>query len=105
MGTPIIITIPHRLDKAEARARLRAGFDRLKTEMSAGLRIASVHQAWEGDRLSFHASALGQSMTGRIDVGDREVRIELDLPALLAAFADAIAGRLSKTGRLLLEKK
>lgn len=104
MATPITITIPHNLDQAEARRRIGEGFAGLQSQI-AGAPIANLSQGWEGDRLSFAATALGQRVSGRIDVGAREVRIEVDLPAFLAGIADKIAGRLRKQGTLLLEKK
>lgn len=104
MATPITVTIPHNLDPAEARRRIGEGFAGLEGQI-AGVPVANLSQSWEGDRLSFAASALGQRITGRVDVGAREVRIEVDLPAFLAGVADKIAGRLRKRGMLLLEKK
>jgi hypothetical protein len=71
----------------------------------AGAHLAQFQQAWAGDRLSFQAQALGQSFGGRIDVGETDVRIEVDLPGFLAALADKISGKLRKEARLLLEKK
>ena len=104
MAAPITITIPHKLAKPEARARIANGFDQL-TGQVAGAHLARFHQAWDGDRLNFHAQALGQSVTGRVDVGDHEVRIEVDLPAFLAGLADKISGKLRREARLLLEKR
>jgi hypothetical protein len=92
------------LGKAEARSRIEQGFGQFQSQIS-GAHIADFQKAWSGDRMSFAAQALGQRFTGRIDVGESELRIEVDLPAFLAAFADKIAGKLKKEGRLLLEKK
>ena len=104
MAQPITITVPHRLGKAEARARIAAGFERLSGQI-AGAHLAQFQQAWAGDRLSFQAQALGQSFAGRIDVGETDIRIEVDLPGFLAALADKISGKLRNEARLLLEKK
>ena len=104
MATPITITIPHKLGKAEARARMIAGFDKLKDQI-AGAQIANFQQVWAGDQLSYSARSFGQSITGRIDVGEADVRIEVDLPAFLVGLADKISGKLTEQGRLLLEKK
>jgi hypothetical protein len=106
MSLPITIAIPHRLGKQEAKARLDAGFANLAAEMGGGrARLVRVRQSWDGDRLHFQAAALGQSVTGRVEVGESEVRVEIDLPAFLANFANAIRGRVQNAGRLLLEKK
>jgi hypothetical protein len=104
MAQPITVTIPHRLGKAEARARIEAGFGQLENQI-AGASLASFNKAWSGDKLSFSANALGQQIAGRIDVDEREVRLEIDLPAFLAGMADAIAGKLKRQGALLLEDK
>jgi putative polyhydroxyalkanoate system protein len=104
MSQPITVDIPHALGRAEARRRIDKGFGRLEAQLGAGA-MARVERRWEGDRLSFSAQALGQMMTGRLDVEDQSVRIELDLPGFLAALAGRIKGRLQKEGQLLLEKK
>ena len=104
MSAPITITIPHKLGKAEARRRIGDGFSRLGQQLAAGP-ITGMQQAWDGDRLGFSAHAVGQRVSGRLDVGETDIRIEVDLPPLLAGLADIIAGRLRKQGRLLLEKK
>ncbi|MGE0597428.1 MAG: polyhydroxyalkanoic acid system family protein [Hyphomonadaceae bacterium] len=98
------IILPHKLGKAEARARIERGFGQFKAQM-AGANLAAMEQGWEGDRLSFSAQALGQRFTGRIDVREDDLKIEVDLPAFLVGLADKIAGKLRKQGTLLLEKK
>jgi len=105
MSTPITIILPHKLGRAEARARVEASLGRFRDQMGkAGM--GKIQHAWaENDRLGFHAQALGQSITGRIDVRDSDIKIEVDLPGILGAFADKIAGKLKKEGALLLEKK
>jgi hypothetical protein len=103
MTRPISISIPHELGVAEARRRIETGFGRLEREISGGL--AQVEKHWEGDRLLFTAKAMGQTVSGRLDVLERSIAMEIDLPAILAAIADTLKGRLKAQGRLLLEKK
>jgi hypothetical protein len=105
MSTPITIIVPHKLGRAEARSRVEASLGRFKDQMAqAGM--GNIQHAWvENDRLGFHAAAFGQTITGRIDVRDSDLKIEIDLPGILGAFADKIAGKLKKGGALLLEKK
>lgn len=104
MASPIVVTIPHNLSKAEARARIASGFDRLKSQLGAAP-MSGLRQAWEGDRLTFQAQTLGQTLAARIDVREKDVRIEIDLPAFLRAIAEKIAGKVQREGRLLLEHK
>lgn len=104
MARPVTVTIPHKLSKAEARARVEGGVGQFKAQMAAA-GLAQMQDDWAGDRLNFHARMLGQSITGRVDVREDDLRIEVDLPAFLAGFADKIAAKLTTQGRLLLEKK
>jgi hypothetical protein len=103
MTRPISITIPHELGVAEAKKRLESGFAKLEREISGGL--AQVEKHWEGDRMVFHAKALGQAVSGRLDVLEKSIAMEIDLPHFLAVIADTIKGRVKKQGMLLLEKK
>jgi putative polyhydroxyalkanoate system protein len=103
MSRPITVTLPHELGAAEARRRVESGFDKLEQQISGGL--AQVEKSWAGDTLSFSAKAVGQSVTGRLQVLESAVKMEVDLPPFLSLIADKIQGRLKKQGRLLLEKK
>lgn len=104
MSRPVVVTIPHRLGKDEARRRVSAGLEGFTAQLGA-VGLGQVSHGWTGDQLGFHASALGQAAVGRIDVNDHDLRIEVELPALLAGFAEKVAGALERQGRLLLDKK
>jgi hypothetical protein len=67
--------------------------------------LVGCQQRWEGDRLHFEASALGQKMTGRLEVTEDALAIEVDLPEILAALADRITGKLREASGKLLERK
>jgi Putative polyhydroxyalkanoic acid system protein (PHA_gran_rgn) len=106
MARPVTASIPHSLGKEEARRRIAEGFGRMRQQMIGGIgAMLSCEERWEGDRLHFEAGGLGQKATGRLDVMEDSVRIELDLPEMLAALADKIVGRLKTEGQKLLEKK
>ena len=106
MARPVTVNIPHALGKDEARRRIEEGFGRMRQQMTGGLgAMVSFQERWEGDRLHFEGGGLGQKMTGRLDVMADSVQIQLDLPEMLAAIADKIAGRLKTEGQKLLEKK
>ena len=64
-----------------------------------------TEEIWSGDRLQFTARALGQIASGAIDVADDHVRIEMQLPWLLARLGEKAQGMIRKQGRLMLEKK
>lgn|SRR5690606_29793953 len=104
MGRPVTVTIPHQLGREEARRRVDASLDQFKAQLgSAGL--GNIRHAWSEDRLGFNAKALGQNITGKINVNDSDLQIEVMLPGLLAGFAEKVAGQLRKQGSLLIEKK
>jgi hypothetical protein len=105
VSKPISVSVPHNLGREEARRRIVEGFDQIEQQITGGMGMVACQQRWEGDRLHFEASALGQKMTGRLDVSEDSLGIEIDLPAILAALADRIAGKLKETSRQLLEKK
>lgn len=78
----------------------------MRQQMMGGMgAMLAFQERWEGDRLHFDGGGLGQKVSGRLDVFPDSVRIELDLPEILAALADKIAGRVQTEGQKLLEKK
>jgi hypothetical protein len=106
MSKPVTVNIPHNLGKEEARRRIEQGFGRIRQQMAGAVGgMLAFQERWEGDRLHFEGGALGQKMTGRLDVLPDSVQIQLDLPAILAAIADRVVGTLKSEGRKLLEKK
>lgn len=104
MSKAVTISIPHDLGRAEARRRMEQGFSQLGRQLGDGA-ASQFHKHWDGDRLNFSIRAMGQSISGMLDVVDDAVRIELHLPNVLALMGDKIKGRLRKAGQLLLEKK
>jgi|KBSSwiStaDraftv2_1062776.scaffolds.fasta_scaffold62611_4 putative polyhydroxyalkanoate system protein len=104
MSKTISVSIPHDLGRAEARRRIDEGFGQLARQFAGDGKL-SFTQTWSGDRLTFAARILGQPIDGRLDVLDRTVRMEVDLPDVLAMIAGVIKGRLQRQGQLLLEKK
>lgn len=103
MAETVNVEIPHRLTRAEARQRLEGGLEKMHEQIAG--RAVTVEQTWSGDHLDFTAAMMGQKITGRLDVADEFVRLEVDLPWILASIANTLKGRLKKEGTLLLEKK
>lgn len=103
MAETIKVDIPHKLSREAARARIEESFGKLRQDMLGGM--VKFEDVWTGDHLDFRARVMGQSVTGRLDVLDDAVHVEVDLPAFLAAIAEKLKGRLRKEGQVLLEKK
>ena len=103
MSKPITVSIPHELGAVEARKRIDEGFARLMSQVGQGM--AKIEKTWVGDRMAFTVQAIGQTVTGHLDVKPHVIDLEIHLPAILAAIANKIKGRLQKEGQLLLGKK
>ena len=102
MTQPVVVTIPHKLGKAEAKRRIEAGFSNVRTNV--GETFVVLKDAWSGEHLDFEASLLGQSTNGKVDVADDHVRLEVQLPWVLALIANKAKALEEKQGRLMLEK-
>jgi hypothetical protein len=98
---PLIVSIPHRLGRHEAKRRLDSGIARLRPEL-AGM-ISTLDYAWEQDRLNFNVSAMWQTITGAIEVLDDAVRIEVHLPWMMSLLADTVAKQVRRRGIAMLE--
>lgn len=102
MSQPVVVTIPHRLGKAEATRRLQAGFSNVRS--TVGEKFVVLEDEWAGEHLDFRASLLGQTTTGTVDVADDHVRLEVQLPWMLSLLANKAKALVQKQGRLMLEK-
>jgi hypothetical protein len=49
MPQPIVVTIPHRLGKDEAKRRLQAGFSNVRSQVSNS--FVALKDTWAGDHL------------------------------------------------------
>ena len=102
MPRPIVVTISHRLGKDEAKRRLQSGFSDVHSHVSNS--FITLKDAWAGDHLDFQANLLGQSTTGSVDVADDHVRLEVQLPWVLAMLANRAKALVKRQGQLMLEK-
>ncbi len=103
MSKPVVVTIPHQLGKGEAKRRLEAGFGQVKQQL--GGQLATLQDTWEGDRMGFNLGVMGQTVQGHLDVAEDHVRLEVQLPWMLAMFAEKAKELIRRQGTLLLEKK
>lgn len=93
-------SIPHQLTRAEARRRIQDQIAQLRREH--GDLLGGLRESWEGDAMTFTAAVMGQSISGRVDVEDQAVRVEVALPWLLAALAGGARQQIEQQGRRLL---
>jgi hypothetical protein len=104
MKRPVIITISHSLDRDAARRQLQGGVGKVRDKLG-GFGMQLVDETWQGDTLQFGVAALGQTVSGKIEVEDALVRVEVMLPLLLAVFAEKLKLGVEKQGQILLEHK
>ena len=102
MVEPVVVTIPHKLGKAEAKRRLEAGFGNVRSTF--GESFVVLKDEWAGDHLDFSATMLGQKTTGTVDVAEDYVRLEVQLPWMLAMLANKAKALVTRQGKLMLEK-
>ena len=103
MATPLSISIPHQLGRAEARRRIETGFSKIVGQLPGG--TGTSNQRWDGDRLTFSVSGMGQTVSGVVHVLDAAVTMELELPGVLGLLAGGLKGRIQQAGKLLLTRK
>jgi len=103
MAEKITVNVPHKLGRADARTRIDQGFGKVQEQIAG--KSVDVEQSWTGDVMNFKAGAMGQNITGNLEVFDDKVTIEIDLPWLLAKISGVVQDKLKKGTQLLLEKK
>ena len=103
MATPIAVSIPHELGRAEARRRIETGFAKIVHLLPGGTGRCS--ERWDGDQLTFSVATMGQTIAGVINVLDTAVNMEIELPGVLGMIASSLRGRLQEVGQVLLTKE
>lgn len=102
MSKPLVIVVPHGLGRAEARRRIERGLSKLGTAF--GGQVTEIEPRWDEDRLHCAVKVLGQRLSGIVDVGDDSVRLEAQLPLVLALVADRAKGFMETQGQALFRK-
>ena len=100
MTKPLTVSISHRLSQEEATTRIRNGVANYRQQYAG--KFASVEEKWTDRRMDFKLGVMGQSVTGRVEVQPQTVELTIELPWILAAFAEKIRGQLQREGQKLL---
>ena len=103
MSKPVTVTVSHELGRSGAHQRIDGGIDRMLGSIAGGM--LQFDKSWSGDTMSFEARAMGQHVTGTVEVREEDATITVRLPLLLAGMAEKLAGKIRTDGKLLLEKK
>jgi len=100
MAKTISLTIPHKLTQAEVHRRIEKGIADAQRDHAG--KFSKLDHSWNENHLDFAVGILGQSITGAVDVNPSDVVINIDLPWLLASFADKLRPQIkSQADRLL----
>ena len=98
---PITVTISHRLGRDGAKRRIDDSLGQIRAEVASY--VKTLDYTWHEYSLDFRVVALMQTITGRIEVYEDFVKVELALPRLLHLVAKTIAGRIENRAATLLE--
>ena len=95
------VALPHTLPHEELRSRFHARSDELKSLFPAGM--AQVTQTWrDEDHLDMVITAMGQRVVGVVELQDRTVVVNVDLPPALGFVERMIENTIrDKTQKLL----
>jgi putative polyhydroxyalkanoate system protein len=86
----------HALPKEEARKRAEELADSMKQKYELEWR-------WDGDRIAFDAPrGAAKGTRGSVDVGEKEVRVQIDLPFLLRMLKGTIETKVNDKLNALL---
>lgn len=95
------VAIPHDLDKAEVRRRLKASGHEIGGNIPGGM--ADVTTSWPSeDRMKLSVAAMGQTLDGHVDIEDGQLVFEIALPPALSFIEPMVAGAIRKGGQKLL---
>lgn len=96
------VAVPHSLPREEVRRRLTERQDEIAGFVPGGL--ADVETSWASeDRMVMTIRAMGQELTGNVDIEDGAVVFVIDLPPALSFVEPMISGALEENGRKLLK--
>ena len=101
MTKSIVVTVPHNLGLAEAKKRVNERIELLRSTYVD--KLAHSEMNWEGDTANLRVVALGQTATGRVDVTGDAMRIEVELPWMLAMLSGKVEGLLNANVRETLQ--
>ena len=95
------VAIPHHLSKDTVRQRLRARSHTITDGIPGGM--AQVTTSWPSeDRMAMTITAMGQVLTGHVDIEEQQVVFVLQLPPALAFVEPLVAGAIRQQGQKML---
>lgn len=96
------VAIPHNLGREEVRRRLRENGHKIGDNIPGGMAEVVTHWPTE-DRMALSINAMGQTLSGHIDIEDERVLVEVVLPPALGFLKPIIDGAIRQQGAKMLE--
>ena len=94
------VAIPHDLDRAEVRRRIKGRSHEIVDFLPDR---ADVSTSWPSeDHMALNVSAMGQSITGDIEIEEGQVVFTINLPGMLSFVEPMIQSAIKAKGRKLL---
>ena len=104
MSKAVTVSLSHDLPPEEVKRRLVTGLADARAKH--GQYLAGTQETWTSEnQMDFNVRAIGQSVTGNVRIEPKVVHVTVNLPTLLAMFAEKLRPRIESEGRKLLEKK
>ncbi len=97
MTRSIVITVPHNHSAPEAKRRIAAAMETLRSSYVD--KLAASRVTWTGERADIEVVALGQTVNAELQVNADSVRIEVRLPWVLAVLGNKVQGILTTSAR------
>lgn len=95
-------SIPHQLTRDEAKRRIQEHVGIVRQQY--GSMLTNLQETWTGDQMTFSVSAMGQAISGRLNVDDQAVHVAVALPWFLSMIAETIKPKIVEQGRVVLGK-
>jgi Putative polyhydroxyalkanoic acid system protein (PHA_gran_rgn) len=103
MGKSITVAVPHDLTPAEVKRRLVDALADARKKHAELLK--DTRETWPTEnQMDFVAHAMGQRISGSIEIGPTHVQVSVALPMLLAMFASRLKPQIEAEGQKLLKK-
>lgn len=95
------VSIPHNLGRDEVRRRLKARSHEIAGAIPGGM--AHVATDWPSeDRMNMAIEAMGQALSGHIEIRDTDIAISLQLPPALGFIQPMVESAIRQQGHRLL---
>jgi hypothetical protein len=99
----LVLRIPHSLGAAEAKKRIAVGVASAKSKYAEYFKTSETE--WDGNRMTFSLTALGQTVRGSVDVENDHVELRAQLPTLIRFLAKRFIPVVKDSAQRLLTKE